>query len=230
MGRRTVRHAHVSSAFGYSPCKNVWDKRAELFRRAWVWRSMPRSGFFCAAKFGKWMKGAHLSKSTGKLCDVIADTDRYKASLYQFCLDLKAWRQFRSKFQLSWTKLRFEVGNQPMVPKERGIYAFTLALDPSALPEHGYILYMGITGDSSAGTLNSRYAQYLGDLKRHDGRPKVYNVLRRWQGDLFFSFVPIPDRRISLRKIESEFLSAVNPPINERDFHARISNARRAAF
>lgn len=171
-----------------------------------------------------------MGKKKGKLCDVIADTDRYKANLYQFCLDLKAWRQFRSKFQLSWTKLRFEVGSQVMIPKVRGIYAFTLALDSSTLPDHGYILYMGITGDSSHGTLNTRFGQYLGDLKRHDGRPKVYNVLMRWKDDLFFSFVPIPDRRISLRKLESEFLSAVNPPINERDFEARISNYRRAAF
>jgi len=165
-----------------------------------------------------------------KFQDLLADTDRYKASLYQFYLDLNAWRQFQSTMKLGWTRLRFEAGNRRQIPKERGIYAFSVALDPSNLPDHGYILYMGITGDDSAGTLHSRYAQYLGDLRRRNGRPKVYLMLERWRGDLFFSFVPIPDRRMSLSKLERAFLSAVNPPVNERDFEASISNARRAAF
>lgn len=165
-----------------------------------------------------------------KFQDLVSDTDRYKASLYKFYLDLKAWRQFQSAFPLSWTRLRFDAVNRRQIPKERGIYAFTVALEPSSLPDHGYILYMGITGDDSGGTLNSRYSQYLGDLRRLDGRPKVYYMLERWKDDLFFSFVPIPDRRMSLKKLETAFLTAIKPPVNERDLEARISNSRRAAF
>lgn len=55
-------------------------------------------------------------------------------------------------------------------------------------------------------------------------------MLERWEGDLFFSFVPIPDKRMSLSKIETAFLSAIRPPVNERDFEANISHTRRAAF
>lgn len=175
------------------------------------------------------MKGIPLTTHR-KFQDLVFDTDRYKASLHQFYLDLKAWRQFEFTYPLTWTKLRFDPSNRRQIPKERGIYAFTVALTPSSLPEHGYILYMGITGDDSGGTLNSRYAQYLGDLRRQDGRPKVYYMLERWKDDLFFNFVPVPDRRMSLRKIENAFLSAIRPPVNERDLEARISNARRAAF
>lgn len=166
----------------------------------------------------------------GKLHDLIADTDRYKASLYQFYLDLEAWRSFKSKYPLSWNKVKFDNSTRTTIPKERGIYAFTLAWDTSDLPHHGYILYLGITGDDSKANLHTRYAQYLNDLRRADKRPKVYYMLEKWKGDLFFNFVPIPDKRLSLRKIEKEFLSAIQPPINLRDMTIRVSDARRAAF
>lgn len=162
--------------------------------------------------------------------DLVRDIDHYKANCWKFFLDLKAWRNFQTSFPLIWTKLRFDENNHSQIPKTRGIYAFTIALEPSLLPNHGYILYMGITGDTSEATLHSRFKQYCNDSKKKKGRPRVYNALERWNGDLFFSFVPIPDKRRSLSKIEREFLSAIIPPINERDITASISNARRAAF
>lgn len=166
----------------------------------------------------------------GKCRDLVADTVRYKGSCHSFFLDLKAWRKFQSKVELNWTKVRFNKENRKEVPKERGIYVFSVALSPSFLPEHGYMLYMGITGDSSAATLYSRFGQYLLERHRRSGRPKVCLMLEQWEDDLFFSFVPLSDRRLSLCKLENEFLSAVIPPVNERDFKAKISNARRAAF
>lgn len=158
--------------------------------------------------------------------DLLADIDHHKSSSWSVYLDLQKWRAFQASCPMKWTRFRFTRSNRPLIPKERGIYAFTVALDPSPLPEHGYILYMGITGDESESNLYKRYNQYLGTQKR----PRVYNMLKRWEGDLFFSFVPIPDRRMSLAKIEKEFLSAIRPPVNERDFEASISYARRAAF
>lgn len=83
---------------------------------------------------------------------------------------------------MAWTRFRFTKGNRTFIPKERGIYVFTVALDPAPLPDHGYILYMGITGDDSESNLYKRYSQYLGTQKR----PRVYNMLERWEGDLFF--------------------------------------------
>lgn len=158
--------------------------------------------------------------------DLLANTDHHKANLWSVYLDLMKWREFQATCPMTWTRFRFTRGNRPLIPKERGIYVFTVALDPAPLPEHGYILYMGITGDDSGSNLYKRYGQYLGRQKR----PRVYNMLERWKGDLFFSFVPIPDKRMSLSKIETAFLSAIRPPVNDRDFEASVSHARRAAF
>lgn len=176
------------------------------------------------------MRKGMLKVAKGKLNDLIADTDRYKASLYQFYLDLEAWRCFKSKFPLSWNKVKFNSSARTIIPKERGIYAFTLSWDTSDLPNHGYILYLGITGDDSTANLHSRFGQYLSELRRADKRPRVYYMLEKWKDDLFFNFVPIPDKRMSLKKIETEFLSAIQPPINIRDMTISVSNARRAAF
>lgn len=165
-----------------------------------------------------------------KYQDLIVDTNYYKANCWSFFLDLQAWRKFQVNYPLNWTRLKFEENNYTIIPQVRGIYVFTLALETGLLPEHGYILYMGITGDKSKATLRSRFNQYVADYKKKKGRPKVYNFLERWKGDLYFSFVPIPDNRKSLSKLEKNFLSAVIPPVNERDITARISSARRAAF
>ncbi|WP_433884430.1 hypothetical protein [Pseudomonas vranovensis] len=165
-----------------------------------------------------------------KLHDLLADTANYKANSHSFYLDLQAWRQFKTKFPITWNKVKFEKSTQPHIPKERGIYAFTAVWDTSLIPDHGYILYLGITGDESKSNLHTRYGQYLSEWRNASKRPKVYFMLEKWKGDLFFNFVPIPDKRLSLSKIETAFLSAIQPPINERDMSVKVTNARRAAF
>lgn len=166
----------------------------------------------------------------GKYVDIVADSKEFKLYNNNFYVDMKRWKTFKTTTKLDWKRIRFEKANQIKIPKERGIYAFTLLLDTEDLPIHGYILYMGITGDDSAADLHSRYGQYLADARRMNKRPKVCAMLSKWDGDLFFNFVPIPDKRISLAKLERSFLSAVVPPVNETDIEASISAARRAAW
>ncbi|OZI16213.1 hypothetical protein CAL19_16060 [Bordetella genomosp. 7] len=157
-------------------------------------------------------------------------TKKYKGDLYEFFLDLKRWRKFKTRHNLKWQKLRFGDASHASVPKERGIYAFTVELAPSKLPMHGYILYMGITGDTSSANLYKRYAQYLRQMKNKVGRPRVSMFLENWSDDLFFNFVPLPNPKVDLRKLEDAFLDAVIPPINIKDFSAEITAVRRAAF
>lgn len=115
----------------------------------------------------------------GKHHDLVNFTKKYKGEEHAFYLDMGNWRRFRTKYKLAWQKQRFEQASHPSIPKERGIYAFTLELAPSKLPVHGYILYIGITGDASAANLYKRFAQYLGHLKNEDGRPAVFYMLNQ---------------------------------------------------
>src|SRR3982074_2233001 len=101
--------------------------------------------------------------------DLVNFTKKYKGEVHSFYLNMKDWRKFRSKYKLDWKKIRFMESNQSQVPEERGIYAFTLELSPTKLPPHGYILYVGITGNKSGSNLNIRYRQYVGHLRNRDG-------------------------------------------------------------
>lgn len=162
--------------------------------------------------------------------DIVNLTDRYKSHLYEVYLDPIGWRNFSTPYTLNWQKVRFSEANKISVPKSRGIYAFTVEHAPSKFPGHAYILYAGITGDTSAANLRSRYAQYLRHQKTQKGRPAVIYMLLKWPQDLFFSFCPLPDVTIDLAKLETDLLGALNPPINKKDFPAEIAAARKAKF
>lgn len=166
----------------------------------------------------------------GKHHDLVNHTKKYKGDLYEFYLDLKSWRLFKTRHNLSWQKLRFSNTNHASIPKQRGIYAFTVELAPSKLPMHGYILYVGITGDTSNANLYKRYAQYLRQLKNEDGRPRVFMFLKTWEDDLFFNFVPVPNVSVDLAKLEKDMLNALKPPVNFTDFDADIISVRAANF
>lgn len=162
--------------------------------------------------------------------DLIADVDRVLAYTRKFNVDAKRWKGFQSPIALHWSKLRFSEANRSNIPKERGLYAFTLAHEPSGFPSHGFIMYVGITGDTSKATLRSRYGQYLANLRLENGRPKVRGMLKRWDGDLFFNFVPIPDKNVSLTAIEDDLLAAVLPPINETYIKAGLQATLKDAW
>lgn len=162
--------------------------------------------------------------------DLVNFTKQYKAELEEFFLDLTSWRKFRSAYQLVWKKVRFDSQGRKNVPDERGLYAFTLELTPSALPPHGYILYVGITGQDSKGTLNSRYRQYERERDQEKGRPRIVYMLKKWAGDIHFNFAPISDAKVNLKDVERSFLDAVIPPMNSADFSADIVRARKAAL
>jgi len=161
--------------------------------------------------------------------DIVQITKRYKGETHGFFLDLKAWRRFKSRYKLEWQKVQF--GGGATVPQEPGIYVFTVELTASKLPAHGYIMYVGITGDGqSLATLASRYSQYVRHEINGDGRLKVLYMLKNWSDDLWFNFATFKDPNIDLGKLEQDMLNAVQPPINQRDFEAEIAAARRAAF
>jgi hypothetical protein len=165
----------------------------------------------------------------GKYHDLLAATDQHAAAMREFYLDVSTWKKLKTSAPLVWDRVRFMAGNKSKVPKERGIYVFGLTLEPSPIPTHGYIMYVGIAGDSPNGNLHKRYGNYLDDLRRQDGRPKVYEMLARWKGHLFFNFAVL-DANVDLRKLETAFLDALRPPVNTADFSAEVAAARKAAW
>lgn len=166
----------------------------------------------------------------GRHHDLVDFTKKYKGNLHEFYLDFASWRKFKSRYNLNWRKVKFGDISRNEVPTVRGLYIFTLEASDLKLPVHGYILYVGITGDQGNANLRKRFGQYLLDLKNENGRPAVYYMLRNWPDELFFNFVELPNMSVNLAKIERDLINALIPPINKRDLEAHVSAGKAAAF
>ncbi|APZ97619.1 hypothetical protein BWQ93_03295 [Sphingopyxis sp. QXT-31] len=89
-------------------------------------------------------------------------------------------------------------------------------------PPHGYIMYIGITGEEALHrTLNDRFYEYLKEQRRNK-RPKVHYMLAKYSDDLFFNYVPIADDTFDLGQLEADLNDAIIPPVVEKDFSAEV--------
>lgn len=168
---------------------------------------------------------------SGKHYDLVLNTKKYKGESHEFFLDMKSWKRFKTRYNLNWTKVPFSAASKSLVPDAPGIYIFTAELLDSKLPAHGYILYVGITGDgASASNLRIRYSQYMNQLNNQNGRPAVFYMLENWRDELMFNFVPFTNKAVDLAKLEHALINSLWPPINRRDFEAEKAAVRQAAF
>ncbi len=167
----------------------------------------------------------------GKHHDLVNLTKKFKGDSHEFFLNLNRWRRFNSVHALAWSKEKFNKSSKGKIPQERGLYIFTVELSTGLLPPHGYIMYAGITGDTSDNRdLRVRYGDYLRQLDKEDGRPAVYYMLKNWSKDLFFNYVALPDKKVDLAALEQSLLQAVIPPVNIRDLGAEVTAVKKAKF
>lgn len=165
----------------------------------------------------------------GAAFDLVKSADQYKAGLYNVFLDTVRWREFDTGIPLSWNRVKFDASTKGSVPAERGLYVFTIEVESLGLLGHGYIMYVGITGNDSDGNLRKRFGQYLREAKR-GRRPRVFYMFNKWAGELVFNYTLVSDPAVDLAKIETSFLDAVMPPVNSSDFSAEIAAPKKAAF
>jgi hypothetical protein len=162
--------------------------------------------------------------------DLVKHADDIKADRQAFLLSPRRWRTSKVQVPLAWKSVKFEAANRPQVPAIRGVYAFIVQHVNGHFPPHGYIMYIGITGDVSATrTLNDRYYEYLVE-KRKQKRAKIAYMLNKYADDLYFTYATITDPNFDLGKLELELNDAVIPPVVVKDFTAEIREIVRAIF
>ena len=123
--------------------------------------------------------------------------------------------------RLNWQSVTFATSSKSMIPTEPGLYAFVVRIPLGGLPPHGWVMYIGQTGDgTSSATLRSRFGQYLANKRKPNNRPKVYYMLNAGDGSLEFFFAPEPGRKAQLEKLETQLLGAFRPPFTDRTYPA----------
>jgi hypothetical protein len=130
--------------------------------------------------------------------------------------------------RLAWKSVKFAPGSKKDVPEEPGLYAFVVRIPHDGLPPHGWVMYIGQTGDgSSSATLRDRFGQYLRD-KRACKRAMVFLMLNMWDGNLEFFYSPLPSRKSELEQLETQLLGAFRPPFTDRTYPASFMSPRHA--
>lgn len=143
-----------------------------------------------------------------------------------FILHVPSWEKYASAQNLTWKKVPYK---STKVPEDtRGVYAFVLNAKnhlPTTLPPLSYVLYVGETGDDGSATLRSRLAGYRNRKAQRD-RARVYSMLDQW-GDWLVFYYALVTTGVSTKACESSLLDALLPPVNNKDFSALVSNARK---
>ena len=131
---------------------------------------------------------------------------------------------------LTWHAINYGDAELDQVPDDkRGIYAFTVHVNNSIFPPHGYILYMGIAGRNSNRSLRERYRDYL-NTRKVMKRPKIAWMIGNWGNVLQFVFAPVDDDVTSedLQTLETQLNTAFIPPCSDQDIDAEVRTRRRA--
>ncbi len=152
--------------------------------------------------------------------------DRVKdAKMYQtnFLIWKEQWDAYHDLIPLNWKCVKFEASNRNQIPTKTGIYAFFVEPRIAGFPSHGYLMYIGETGQDSHHHLQKRFDDYLQDQKRTK-RVHIHLMLNLWDSYLYFYYVEIDSNQINLKTLEQTLLDTFTPPFVKRGFSIRIGN------
>ena len=129
----------------------------------------------------------------------------------------RAWKNAAVSTPLHWGKVEFSADNANLIPRTRGVYAFSISIKASIFPCHGIIVYFGETS-----SLRRRYREYIRDKERGPKRIKMGNLFNLWPDDLDFFFAEIEDPNFDLEQVEETLNDAVIPHCVTNDFSAEV--------
>ncbi len=123
---------------------------------------------------------------------------------------------------LAWEGLPFAPQNATSIAESPGVYAFVIKHPAEGLPPHGYVVYVGQTGaKKTARTLRQRFKNYF-DEKKRPKRPRIHQLLNKWETCLFFQFATLDPTAVDLLEIEAKLNDAMMPPYSHQDFTAEV--------
>lgn len=153
----------------------------------------------------------------------------YAPRTRRFIFHVASWQGYVGSQPLTWDHVPYS-SNQD-ADDVRGVYAFVLDSEgefPCTMPPHSVVLYVGETGNTGNATLKSRLNNYR-NKKAQRSRARIYNMLEAWGDTLNFYYAPV-NAGVSTLTCETELLDAFLPPENNKDFSAKVSNARNAVL
>lgn len=132
---------------------------------------------------------------------------------------------------LTWRSIKFEAAEFKKLPNDkRGVYALVLCEPNDALPQHGYVAYIGIAGRDSNRSLRARCKDYLNARKMIKDRQGIAYLIGNWR-DVLYLFYAAVDNAVSaddLKQLEKELNGALLPPYSRGDVEVTTKNLQKA--
>lgn len=132
--------------------------------------------------------------------------------LWRVVLAPAHWSRCTLGAELKWCGVKFEQGNIQSIPKNSGVYTFVVKPGIANHPSCSYLLYVG---KAEKQVLRARFKQYFKERQNGDysRRPHVTEMLRKWEGYLWFYYAKVP-KRMTTKEVEDQLLAAYLPPSN----------------
>ena len=122
----------------------------------------------------------------------------------------------RIRGALSWTVVKLEDASRKAkaVPSKSGVYTLLVQPGIASHPSCSFLLYVG-----QAKSLLKRFGDYLAREKKETGRPKIFRILNRYDGYLWFCFSQVA--AADLDHVEDSLIESYVPHCND-DFPADL--------
>lgn len=130
--------------------------------------------------------------------DLIAEQDEARAHEYTFCLWPRLWHQYTEDpgHTFDWEELKFLASEVDNVPDKPGLYTFVIEPNIANYPSNSYLMYIGKTKR----TLRQRFKEYIREMQRESGRPKIVRLLNKYPDNTFFVTAAWKRVRLHLQK------------------------------
>lgn len=137
--------------------------------------------------------------------DIVEQQDEFAAHCWRFCLWPKKWQDCKVLASASWETRKLERQQKQVIPTSPGIYTLVIKPNIASHPNGAYLMYVGQAVD-----LRDRFGKYITTERRR--RPKVFRLLLKWEGHIFFCFTKV--KASDLDSVEDALISSFLPPAN----------------
>lgn len=152
--------------------------------------------------------------------DIISEPDDEMPKYsWRFVLWPRQWN-LAAKDQYLWHTCRFESSSRSSVPDHSGVYTFLIQPEICGHPACSYLMYVG-----KAKSLQSRFGNYLSEMRRETGRPRIVRLLNKYPQNTWFCFTLVAWDEVS--KVEDMLIETYIPPCNDK-FPAYIARVLKA--
>ena len=152
--------------------------------------------------------------------DLIAEQDEARAHEYSFCLWPRLWQQYaeNSGYIFNWEERKFLASEANNVPEGPGLYTFVIQPSIANHPANSYLMYVGKTKR----TLRQRFKEYLREMQRESGRPKIVRLLNKYADNTVFCYSSVQESAATLSQMEKALMGALIPPCNKEQLPAKV--------